>query len=106
MFGGGVFGSRLPGQLWATSGTRDRFGVESTVGWVAVFGGAGGTQRKRLHDSALAVVRQFADDRGAGPAVGAVRERVAVPTVRRVEHFAQAIRAGCDIGWQLPALAS
>ena len=73
-------------------------GVESAVCRVAVLARALGAHRELLHRRARPVVGQRLDDGVARSAVGAVGKRIAEAPVARVEDFAQALRAGRDVG--------
>ena len=72
---------------------RVRLGVEAPVARVVVLGPAGRAHREARHRRQRAVVGDALHDREARPAVGAVRERVAVAPVGRVAQLAQACRA-------------
>jgi hypothetical protein len=88
----------VQGQLGAAGRTADRLGVEAPVGGVVIFGGAGGAQREAGHGGEGPVVGHAGHDGEAGTAVGAVGERVAVPTLAGVEHLEQAGGARGDVG--------
>ena len=77
--------------------TGDGLGVEAPIGRVVVLRRAGGAHRKARHGGVRPVVGQAACDREAGPAVGAIDERVARPPVGWVVELGQAIGAGRDV---------
>ena len=84
-------------ELRAADRTRIGLRVKAAVVRIVVFRLARRTHRERLHRRVRAVVGQRFDDAEARAAVRAVRERVAVATVRRIKDFAQTIRAGGDV---------
>src|ERR1035437_2212169 len=79
---------------WASIGLR----VEATIRRVIVFRLTLRAHRERLHRSIRAVVGQRFNDAEARAAIRAVRERVAVTAVVRIENFAQAIGTSRDVG--------
>jgi len=82
----------------AANGTGIGLGVEPAVKWIIVFGLALRTHREGFHRRVGAVVGNGFDDAEAGAAMGAIREGIAESAVRRVVDFAEALRAGGDIG--------
>ncbi len=50
------------------------------------------------HRRPLAVIRNAFDNRKTRSAIGAVDKRIAIATIFRVEHLAQTIGAGGDVG--------
>ena len=71
--------------------------MEAAVGRVGVFGSAFGAHREPLHARVWAVVGQLLYDGEARSAIGAVDERVAVTSIRRVEKLRQAVVAGREV---------
>ena len=82
----------------AADGARDRLGVEAPVRRVLVLAPAVGAELERRHRRPRAVVRDVDDDREPRATLRAVRERVPVAAVGRVEQLAQAVVAGRDVG--------
>ena len=87
-----------PAHLRAARKACVGLGVEATVEWIAVFGGAPLAQGEVLHGRAGAIVGQLLDDGEARAAVRAVDERIAIAAVVGVEQFARAIVAGGKVG--------
>ena len=84
-------------QARAANRARIRLRVKAAVARVVVFGLALRAHREFLHRSVRAVVRQGFDDAEARAAIRAIRERIAVAAVFRIENFAQAIGTGGDV---------
>ena len=76
----------------------DRLGVEPAIGRVVVLRGARRAQGEARHRGQRAVVGNVAHDREPRPAVRAVDERVAEPTVAGVGQLGQAVGAGRAVG--------
>ena len=74
-------------------------GVKPAVQWIVIFRVAGGTLFEPSHGRVWAIVRNFLDYAESRPAVRAVRKRIAISPVRRIQEFSQAIRTNRDI-WQ------
>src|ERR1051326_4866778 len=71
--------------------------METPVARVVIFGLTKPAHDEAFHRSVGAVVGQRLDDAEPRSAIGAVRERIAVAPVGRVEEFAHAVRAGRDV---------
>ncbi len=82
----------------AAGGARVRLRVEAPIRGVAVLGRAGGAQAEARHGRGGPVVRRAERDGEAGPAVGAVRERVAMAAVARIAQLREAGVAGGEVG--------
>ncbi len=91
---GGV--PQLEGRAAVRAGVR--LSVEAPVPWVPILTTALRAHLKTFHRGVRAIVRQRFDDREARAAVRAVRERIPVTAVARVEDFGQTLRTGGDIG--------
>ena len=76
----------------------DGLGVVAAVERVLVFPAAVRAHREPGHRRARPVVGQAADDGVAGPAVGAVREGIAVAALARRLDLLEAVGAGGDVG--------
>src|SRR5207248_6552338 len=85
-------------EVRAAIGTAHRLGVEAAVGRVVVLGGAALAHGERRHGGERPVVGHAPHDGEAGPAVGAVGERVAVAAVGLVEQFGQTVVTGGGVG--------
>lgn len=92
-------------ELGTALGAGDGLGVEAAVGGVVVFGLTGGAKGEWGEGGGGAIVRELADDRVAGAAVGAVEERVAEAAVGGVEEFVAAVGAEGEIGGKVGAVA-
>ncbi len=84
-------------------GAGVRLRVEAAVGGVLVLAPAGGAELEARHRRQRPVVGDAGDDREAGAAVGAVRERVAEAPVGGIAELGQAVGAGRDVGTDLRA---
>ena len=93
---------RPPGEAGSAVRAGDRLRVEPAIRGIPVLGVARRAQREGPHRGLRSVVRQLVDDRGPGPAVGAVGERIAVAPVCRVAQLGQARVAGRDVGREQP----
>ncbi len=89
-------------QLRTAVRARHRLGVESPVRRVPVFALAGRAKPELAHAGPGPVVGQVIDDRGPRAAVGAVRERIPIPPILRVEELIQTVVAGGDVGREQP----
>eukprot|EP00825_Cyclidium_porcatum_P012782 TRINITY_DN16687_c0_g1_i1.p2 TRINITY_DN16687_c0_g1~~TRINITY_DN16687_c0_g1_i1.p2 ORF type:complete len:426 (+),score=47.11 TRINITY_DN16687_c0_g1_i1:3-1280(+) len=74
-----------------------RLGMETPVQGVLVLRAAGLAHHEAPHGGVRTVVGERLDDREARAAVGAVREGVAVASIRGVEDLRQTVRAGGDV---------
>lgn len=83
-----------PRELRAADGAGVGLRVEAPVGGVLVLGEARRAHGENRHRGLRTVVGEAPRDREARSAVGAVREGVAVPAVRRVEDVRKAGAAG------------
>jgi hypothetical protein len=72
-------------------------GVKASVLHACVFLAAGGTHRKRRHRGSSSVVRHVTGNREARSTIRAVRERILVTAVARVENLAEAGGAGGQV---------
>ena len=70
-----------------------RSGMETAIQGVRVFRGAVGAHRKFRHRGVRAIIRGGPGDGVARPTVGAVREGIGEPAVRRVVDFRRALVA-------------
>src|SRR6516225_5305088 len=77
--------------------TGIRLSVEPAVAWVLVFGPARGAHREAFHRRPRPIVRQGLDNAETGTTVCAVRERIPVAAVARIEDLLQALRAGAKV---------
>ena len=78
-------------------GAGVRLGVEAAVERVLVLGPAALAHVEGGHRGQRAVVGDAGDDRKAGPAVGAVREGVAMAPVGGIEDLGEALGAGGEV---------
>ena len=80
---------------------RHRLGVEAAASGILVLGAAGRAEGELGHRRPRAVVGEMADDGVAGPAVGAVDERIAVPPIGGISisrrHASQVATSGGTI---------
>src|SRR3990167_9070038 len=91
--------SALSPQLQARTASRAGVGLsmETAVQRVFMLAPAVAAHLEPLHARVRAVVREGLDDREAGTAMGAVRKRIEVAPIGRIEDFSQAVRAGGDV---------
>src|SRR5208337_2106453 len=75
-----------------------RLGVEAAVARVVVLCLALRAHREHFHRSVRPVVGQGFDDAETRTAMGAIREWITVAAIFWVENFAEAIRAGGNVG--------
>ena len=75
-----------------------RFGMKAAGVGIIVFGLTDRAHRKAPHGRAGPVVRDGRDDAVTRAAMTASRERIAVTAIIRIEDFAKALGAGCEIG--------
>ncbi len=83
--------------LWPAHGAGVGLGVEAAVKWVVILRLALRAHGEALHRGVCAVVGEGFDDAEARAAIRAVRERVTVTAIARIENLAQAVRAGRDV---------
>ena len=105
--GRGGAGDRVTDRLAAVGGAEaqpgparsaaDGLRVEPSVGRVVVLARARVAHGEAGHRGARAVVGNVAHDREPRPAVRAVEERVAVPTVGGIEELTETVVAGCRV---------
>ncbi len=86
------------GQLRAARRAGHRLRVEPPIRDVLVFTAAVLAHLERRHRRRRPVVRDVGRNRQAGPAVGAVRERIPEPAIGRIEDFRDARVAGGQVG--------
>ncbi len=72
--------------------------MEPAVGRILVFLPAGGTHSEPSHHRPFAVVRHSANDRQSRPAIRAVKKRIPVASVLRIEAFRETLGTGRHIG--------
>ena len=72
--------------------------METAIEGIVVFRLTHGTHWKHSHGGVGTVVGNSANDGEAGPAIGAIDERIAIAPVSRIEQFAEAIGTDGDIG--------
>ena len=92
--------------LRPADGARRGLRVIPAVRRVVVFAMARRTHHELRHCRGGPVVRKVGDDGEAGTAVGAVRERIPIAPVGRVEHLDHAVVARGDIGGHRGAVAA
>lgn len=74
-----------------------RLSVEPPVERIFVLGAASFTHSECSHCCERPIIGDIFDDGEPGPAVCAVDERVAIPTIGLIEELPQTIRAGGDV---------
>ena len=84
-------------KLRATLGAGIGLRVKTAVSRILVLALAGGAHRELLHRCQRAIIRNALDNGIPGTAVGAVYERIAIPSVSRVKQFPEAIIADGDV---------
>ena len=96
---GGVLPNAASPQFQTRAANRTGIGlrVKPAVARVVVFRPARRAHREFFHRGVRAVVGQRFDDAEARAAVGAIRERITIAPVFRIENFAQAIGTGGDV---------
>src|ERR1700722_820440 len=81
-------------------------GVKSAILRIVILAVALRAHRKSFHRSVRAIVRQGLDDRESRPAIGAVREGIAVPAIPGIKNVASTICADGNIGQYQNGLAA
>ncbi len=91
-------GRRPELEVGSTRGARRWLGVEAAIARIVELGPAPIAEREALQGGPRAVVRKRFEDRVSRSTVRAVREGIAVASIRRIEQLAEAVSAGRDVG--------
>src|ERR1043165_9787486 len=84
-------------QMRATTFAGVRLGMKTSIEGIFILAPAAGTHGELTHCGVLPVVRNGVDDGKAGTTVSALRKRIPVSAIRRIQNFFHAVCARRDI---------